>query len=194
MQWDVPSCYGCSQPWWDATNCDGILPVVMGCSQPLWDAHSCNDCFQPLGMFPTITGWMFPNAIGPAHPSSTLRGAAGQAQGAVDSCQLLPQALHLPLRSLGTLQEIRKCVRTGTPCLWQNQIPAPCLPFLNILLPSTTGNSQLTWLAFSRLVMIMATSSALKEEARGIRWYTYANPEARDTKSVVGKSPCRTAA
>jgi len=96
-------------------NCDEILPVVMGCSQPLWDAHSCNDCFQPLGMFPTITGWMFPNAIGPAHPSSTLRGAAGQAQGAVDSCQLLPQALHLPLCSLGTLQETRKCIRMGTP-------------------------------------------------------------------------------
>lgn len=50
--------------------------------------------------------------------------------------------------------------------------------------------SRLTWLAFSRFVMIMATSSALQGEARGISWHVDAGPEAKDIKSVASQSPC----
>lgn len=51
-------------------------------------------------------------------------------------------------------------------------------------------HSQLTWLAFSRFVMIMATSSALQGEARGISWHVDAGPEVKDIKSVASQSPC----
>lgn len=105
--WGTRGCMGCSWIQW-------VFLTTMG-------AHGHDVFSWPL--------WVLMAMMGAPHPGSTLRGAAGQAQGAVDGRQLLPQALHLPLRRLRTLQESRKHVRGGAPRLipplGQNGVPAP---------------------------------------------------------------------
>lgn len=90
---------------WGAPKCNGMLLTVT-------DAASCSGVLLAPELFLAPRG--APGPKGCSHPRAARRGAAGQAQGAVDSCQLLSQTLHFPLRRLRPLQENRTAIGPGT--------------------------------------------------------------------------------
>lgn len=121
----APKCNGMLLVMTDAASCSGVLlapkdaPAPEGCSWP-------QSCSWPQGCFcPQGCSW----PRGCSHPRGARRGAAGQAQGAVDSCQLLPQTLHFPLRRLRPLQENRTAIRPGTSHPTQGPGSAPVCAF-----------------------------------------------------------------
>lgn len=98
-EWGAPKCNGMFLAGTDAAGHNGVLLALR-------DAPGSRDVPGPEGC-----SW----PQGCSHPRGARRGAAGQAQGAVDGRQLLPQTLHFPLRCLRPLQGNKTGIRPASP-------------------------------------------------------------------------------